>query len=355
MEQPTPTPPAAPPPPETISATRDAANRGDFNAFDKAATAARVGKPLADVEAPPTPAAAAPAPAAAPDTAAAPVPPPAPKKYSLTQDELNDRVRTAVDAALADARRLATPPSPPPSTPSASAPTKEAEHKRYLAMPDAPKLDQFESIEEHAAAMAVFIADKRYEERETARQQHDRQQQTESAHDARLKSFDARVADAKAKDPAFLERVKPIASQLMPTANAQAINAAIARGEIGGQPIPIGPLQALADEIIDSDQSAALLDHFQAHPDDFEKFATLRSPREVTRELARIEARLTPTAAAPTPAPKKLISDAPPPPPIISNPQTSADPKAAAIARGDFVTFDKLEMQAKRQQRQPGA
>lgn len=356
---------AAPAPPETITATRDAANRGDFNAFDKADSAARVGKPLAEVAAPEKP--------ATPDLE--PVEPPAigadgqPPKLSRRereQNEINDRIRVAVDRAtqgtqaeLARLRAEISARPAPKSEASAPAPTPQAEHKRYLAMPGAPKLDQFDSIEEHAAAMAVFIADTRHEERETARQQGEQRQQAHTAYDARLSAFDARVAEANAKDATFSDRVRPISSQLQPTEDVRAFNAALARGEISGQPIAIGPLQSLADEILDSESSAALLDHFQQHPDDFNKFKTLRSPREVTRELAKIEARLVPAAAAAAPLPPvskpKFISDAPPPAPIISTPHTSADPKASALARGDFATFDKLEMQDKVSQRQPAS
>lgn len=108
-------------------------------------------------------------------------------------------------------------PAPAPTLPTAAAPAapvNQATYKRYLAMPDAPKLDDFTgdtAFVDWQYAVSEFVADKRYDER-SAR---DRQTQTMQSQRA---TFDARIAEETAKDPTFPEKLLsiPVDKRLMP-------------------------------------------------------------------------------------------------------------------------------------------
>lgn len=287
-----------------------------------------------------------PAPAADVDTdaepaAAAPLADGAPKlsRREREQQEINDRIRTAVDRATADLRAELS--RVKPAEPAAPV-QKEAEHKRYLAMPEAPKLADFDSIEEHSAAMAVFVAKQMYAEQDTARTRQTREQEQQTTREGRLKAFDGRLAAAKAADPTFYDKTQSVAAQLVPSA-------AVLAHKLG----PLGPLNSLADEVIESEHAPAILAHLAEHPEVFARFKALTSPRDVTREFVRLEASFTvPAKDTPPAPPKKILSDLAPPPPALLTPQSSTDPKAAALARGDFGTFDKLDTQERQAKRQ---
>lgn len=351
-------PPAAPAQPvvdapiPTQSAERDLASKGDFKAFDKAHLAAKSGSPLPDVPVTPdAPVAAAPL--------AQSVPSPVSKRQQATNDAIRESVERATAEANAEIARLRTQidarSAPTQSqTPAPDAPPAVPEYKRFSAMPDAPKLEQFDSLDDFGAAMALFIADKRHEERQGA----DQRRQSDAQRDDYLKERDThfreRLGAAAAADPDFINKIPPALltakplSALTPAERARATFANVA-----------------AEVAFHSDNPEILLPYLHAHQDETLKVAAL-PPAFWQAALARLDGRLS-AAAAPAaslesaitpepPAPALLaqpstISAAPPPPPAFKKTGTASDPKASALARNDFVTFDKLEMQEKLAQR----
>jgi hypothetical protein len=209
----------------------------------------------------------------------------------------------------------------------AKAPEKFPDYAAYLDQhPDAP-LEQW--------------LDARDEWRDTQRDSKARAQseaaQRTTAQTARTEKVRSQIATKVAADPEFLARVKPEILDLKPFD-------ALAPGEAGG------PLNAIAEEILDSPVMPDLLVHFSEHPEDLDRLAQLRDPRALVREFGKLEARFdttpaTATSAAPRP---KTITDAPAPPTTLgSRPSEAIDPVTAAVVSGDQSAFKA----AKHQQR----
>lgn len=299
----------------------------------------------------------APAPASEPAPAADPAPAAAPdRKVSKRQEQINTYERTIAELNQRIARLETQPREVPPApAPAEVKPVTQAAYKRFLALPDAPKLNDFDSIEEHSAAMALFIADKRAEERASDQA---RQAETDSlttAQRERADGFATRIKEAVTADPEFWEGISPEVQQLRP------LNA-LKPGEAAG------PHNLVAEELLSSPVAPQLMRHFSEHPDDLsritampEAFAKLPASqraiehaRWIVREIGKLESTLA-TPAAPPPAPLKLTSDNPPPAPRLgSKPNVPANETDAALARKDtgaYLAARRREEIAKRQGR----
>lgn len=330
--------------PVTISATLDAASRGDFSAFDTASTAAQRGKPLPSVE--------------ATEQAAPASPAPAERTLSKRQEEANNRTRAAVDAATADLRaeldrvkaQLSAPPARPveqPAAPAAPAAPTVAEWKRLASLPDAPKLADFESVEEHTAAMSFFIATTiRSEEQATARERQTDESRAKFLTE-RGQEYGSRLSAAREADPDIVSKIAPAIMAARPLS-----------GLSNGEHVTFANL--VAETGLFSEDPAGLYVHLTANPADAQRIAALPSQDAALRALAQLDGRLTAgrataapgpesrTAAPAAAAPPSTITAAPPPPPTVTRAGSTADPQKAALARGDFGTFDRIEMEKKR-------
>jgi hypothetical protein len=359
MESPTATPaaPAQPAAPTTVSAEFDAATKGDYAAFKSASDAARAGKPAADVTA---------TPAEPTDKSTAPAQPPLSRK-EREQQEANERVRRAVEAATADLRtELAALKAAPRSAepPKASEPPKpnEPAWKRYAAMADAPKLGNFDSVEEHAAAMALFIADKRHDERTAEARHRADVEALGTVHEKRINGFVSQLQAAKAADKDFQTKLAPEVIALKPFG-------ALKEGE------PSGPANIIAEQLFDSPIAPQVMLHLSQHPEELARLQTMPEAIQalpphlrvrahmqwIVREFGKLEG-IVAAGAAPTQTPSaahaaapSTITAAPPPPPSVSNRTgATADPSASAVARGDFASFQRTENQ-KRLEKARGA
>jgi len=344
LESPTVTPAPAPPtPPPTVPASVDAVTKGDYQAFHESEAATRIGTPKAPVAvAPELPKVES----AAPEQVQPPVAPTAPT-LSKRQQDANERIRQAVERATADLRAendrlrrgVAQPPAVEPQA------QREPEWKRFAAMPDAPKLADFESVEDHSAAMALFIADARHAERSAAEHSRSLSEQLTAAQVARVEAFGAQLEAAKVADPTFIDALTPEVRALKPFSALQPGEAA-------------GPHNVVAEQVFDSPIAPQVLRHLSAHPGELARLTTmppsiLALPRAaqakahiqwIVREFGKLEGQLestTPEPQASTPA--SPISAAPPPLPVLTRAGSSADPKAAALAKGDFASFSALE------------
>lgn len=334
--------------PATISATLDAANRGDFSAFDAADSAAKRGKPLPTVEHDTEP--------AAPASAA-----PAERTLSKRQEEANDRTRKAVEAATADLRaeldrvkaQIAAPaksPEPVATPPAAKTP----EWKRYMAMPDAPKLEEFDSVAEHTAAMALFITETRDTERATDAQNRQTDESRAKFLDDAGQKFGERIQEAVKADPDFRSKIAATLLEARPYSG------------LSDDEQPKATLANLAAETaLFSKDPFGLYTYLTSHREVAEQIASLPSKDHALRALAQLDGELTAgrsaaTApatdvltppAAPRAAVPSTVTAAPPPVTTVSRAGSTADPQKAALARGDFGAFDRIEMDKKRAQR----
>lgn len=326
-------PPVAAPAVETPSAPVTAVDQAvaghDVAAFRSARAAERTGKPIA-----PTPAPAADPDDDAADDARPPTPAAAPaapvRTVSKRQQQINDYERRLAEQT-AELTRLRAQMTAPPAAAAPAAPATPAtptipDHKRFAAMADAPNEDAFETYSEYTAALSLFIADKRYEERDQARTARDQQTQHERAIATRDDAFRSRVDQARAADPTFDTRVTPAITALAP------IEAVVAAGK------PVTSLNALATEFLENDLGPQLMVHFSEHPEDLQRFARLQ-PRQFLLELGKLETLLTP-ALAPAAEPPKTVSSAPEPPRTLgSRPADTANPIDSAVASRDVSAF----------------
>lgn len=365
--------PSAPPADATpISATVDAANRGDFEAFDRAELGKRAGAPVADI-------------AAATTTvlAAAPVEERRKTRAEREQDRINETIRTASEAASAPlkaeidrlkAQLQSTAPAEPTRLAAepvvAATPEKKTpEYKRIMALDGAPKLADFDSVEEHAYAAAEFIDTVRTNERAASARASESHEARFAAERATDEAFFQQL-DAAKTDPEFATKLSPEVKGLTPIewlprdAQGRAIDAQ-------GQPIQTGPLHVVASELRKSPVVRDLMLHFSQHPEDLQKFAempaavaAIRDPnvrlrahvQHIVREFNRLEGRFAghaptpdstaaPAAAAAETVTRSPITAAPPPPPTLRAVGSTSDPKASALARDDFAEYDRLEQQ----------
>lgn len=322
--------------PTTVSATVDAANHGDFKAFDKAHTSAKQGTPLPEVSV--TPAEAAP-------VADAPVVPE--RKTSNRQQQINDAARTAAEQATTALRdenaRLkaqlegrTAPPEPKATPPAAPAPPVEKfpTLAEYSAQhPDASMEDFLDARDEFRAGAAERQAQTRASAAEI-----------DTALRTRAEAFGTRLKEASTADPDFATTLTEDVKAIKPFG-------ALAKDE---KP---GPRNIIGELFYDSPQVAAIARHLSQHPEVLTALETMPAAiaalpvalrtsahiQHIVKTFGALEASLTSPAAADPVAAPSTITAAPPPAPTLTRAGSTADPKAAALKRGDFVMWEKLD------------
>lgn len=174
---------------------------------------------------------------------------------------------------------------------------KVADWKRFRALPDAPKLADFdgpEALEDHAAAMADFVATKRYEESRRVESQTAEQTRREASEAEHYAKFERRLIDASGTDDP--EGQKAWVKQFDP----RLVNAPRASTLPPGETPSVASL--ITEEIYRSNAPVEkLLAHFSDEPE-VQRLATLLRDQgygAFLREFANIASdyRLTPAAA----------------------------------------------------------
>lgn len=322
--------------PQTQSATSAAVAQNDFLAVDEALRAESRGTPL-----PPVPV------VAKDDAKGADTPE---RELSKRQQKANEATQAAVTRATADLKaenerllaqiraggapkQAATPP-----------PAAEPEYKRFLAMPDAPKLDQFDSLEEHSAAMSVFIGQQ--QRAEWTRQESEKAERQHAVTKAEtvVGAYNARIEAAGGE--AFVASLSPEVRGLAPVEYYQwEANEARLKGDEAGARASlakIGPLATLKSCLLQSDVSAQAEKYLSDHPDELERFRALTTVGEVYVAFGKLEARLDSPSSGPSP--KVTTATAPP---HISGTRSAAPPDARvrAILQNDFAAMEALDRQ----------
>lgn len=347
--------PAAPAQPVTpapsVSATFDAASRGDFGAFQDAEAKSKTGSPAPRVPVK------AESPAAVADPPATETPAPTDattptaettRQTSRRQQQINDYERRIFEQEQRirslESRLTPGQPAAPPAEP-------VPEWKRYAAMPGYPKLSDFESIEEHSAAASLFI--------DGVRQ---REQQQRAA-------GSAQAEDVQRQNASYAERMKPalddetfaeaVGLEFNPAGHAVFTKLPELSGAAPLSVLPRGATATFAnvaaEAVYRSEHPAALLRHLAANPPEVARIGAL-PPSQWLPALSRLDGALvTPPTPASVPSaeppPANPVSQAPPPVPKVTRAGASTDPKAAALARGDFATFDQLEREDRMRKR----
>lgn len=229
------------------------------------------------------------------------------RKQSVQQeiDALWAQKKTAERETLAETDRLATvrreladleakrpAPAAVVETP-AAAPVTASDYQRYMAMPAAPKNDgSFTNYDDYTAALAVFIADQRFEERTAAAR-------IASSASMQARTFHERLTAAEKSDPDWQTHVDPIFLQTKPVSQLRP-------GERGDY------RNGIAEVIVTSEHPVALMRYLteHKHDPDIQRLSTL-PPDQFFRQMGSLEARV--TAAPPVPAaPRPVISQAKP-------------------------------------------
>jgi hypothetical protein len=355
-------------PPAPVSAERAASEADDFGAFDRAHVAKRQGKTVPAADPASASRAAADPDAADPATSGE-------RAVSKRQQAINDyerriaeqdqRIRALEASRTPDSRPQ---PGPPPSAPAqptpAPAESAKARVARYLQLPDAPKIDDFDTYPEYTAAQTLFLQDKLGAEQAEVRGREQAQVQRHQALVARDASFRERLTAAKTADPEFVGALSEEAKSLGGIDHAR---------RSGVAP---GPVHIIGELVYDSPQAVAFLKHISANPDALRALVTppesvLRVPPpwrakahidHLVTEFRRLEGRLAyedslgarDSAPSETPPPLTSVSAAPPPPPTLGKAGRSTDPVRSALARNDFAAFDQAEMEKRRRQRAGG-
>lgn len=140
---------------------------------------------------------------------------------------------------------------------------------------------------------------------------------------ARETSFQEKYDQAVKADPTFVESLDPRIADLRPIDSLRA----------GERP---GPMNVIAQEILESPIPAQIMAHLSAHPEELDRLAALPFPA-LLKAMGRLEAQL--DAPAP-PRTTQAVSTAPPPPKTLGTKnEVPADPVAGAIADGDFARY----------------
>lgn len=219
--------------------------------------------------------------------------------------------------------------TPQGSQPAQKPPTA-AEWERYLAHPDAPQEESFTDYRQFVAAMGVFIADRRFEDRERQRSLNADSERRMASTKQTFDTFLERVNKAKATDPDLDDKIDPGLTAIVPAS-------ALLPNE------PLRPANVLLQNVVESEAAPELLVHFStpAGQQDWSNMLAAPTPAAMLRAFGRIEARFLadgPTAKASTPAPKPVTS-APEPPTALGRRSSTADPASAALAKGDYAGY----------------
>jgi hypothetical protein len=382
---------------ETVSATRAAADSGDVSAFLEADRSQRGGKLPERVERPKQDPSATAAkvgtpgrPNAMPTAGKDGKPATGPTAADRDADErLTTRIRDAVDTStkaandrIADLeRRLADATKAPAkaggeAVPAGDPPKGTPEYKRYLAMPDAPKVEEFDSIAEHSAAVAVFIHQTMNAERTEAARNGARAFDEATQSIERVKTFHGRIQEYKQQDPEFATKLSPDVKALHGWGKLQETNRQ--RAERGEAPIAATVDHAIAEQMYDSDAPAQVGVFLSEHPEELAALRQCRSPQQLIKAFGRVEdkARAAYTAAAapgagagtpPASTPKqstptevreraeavveRSVSRANPPAPTLGKAGSVVDPIKHALDSGDVGMFLELDRQAMAEKR----
>lgn len=374
-----------------------AAAGDDFDAFERAETAARDGKPLApatiDTAAPPkghvpsirpnkTPEAPKPAAAAAPVEGAEGVETPDNRatRAAKEQQRINDAIRAGISAEtatlqaeIAALKAKLGPPAPAGDPPKAQTPVErmKAELAKYEAMPDAPQLEDYDTVPQHAAAMAIFIQEKKAEEGRSSAAAASQLEAGRAQAQARVDAHLTRINKAKEADPDYRAKLSPDVIALKPFgALLQVGDTDPATGQIVTVKEVGTAANFVAEEIMDSEIGDQLLVAL-SQPGELARITAMPGAiaaladgpqklqlhmRHMRRLINQLEGRLLAGGSSPAPAaggppspPKPPIAAVPPPPSeTISRPGKVTDPRSAAIATSNFTEFDRIEQERER-------
>lgn len=176
-----------------------------------------------------------------------------------------------------------------------------------------PQEKDFQSWEEYVKATGAHAARKEWKQLQKKQAEEDEQRRVH----ADIHAWKGRFVDRSVKKlgPEGLSKLSAEVQALKPTYDA------IMAGE------PITALNAVADEILDSPVSGEVMLYLSEHPNELQRLATLRTPRDIAREMAKLETRLESAPLGTSPSKPEGSKAKPPVRPVTGAPVTAdADP-----------------------------
>lgn len=187
---------------------------------------------------------------------------------------------------------------------------REAPRQGWTSEQGKPRSDQFENYEDYLDARDAYNRQTWEAEQEERR----RQEHGKRAIDTAVKAARDRVDKHVAQNPDFWDRVTEDVASLRTTMS------------LDPQRERPTAANAIADEIFNSEMAPALMLHLSEHPEDLQRIASLPSRAHVTREMAKLEARLGAVTTATSPKPATVSKAAPPVRLVTGSPSAGDDP-----------------------------
>lgn len=356
MESQTQTPPEPKTPPTAVDA---AIQSNDLDAFNRAELDRRQGKVTEPPADPSADAATAKPDAQAVSTETKSKPAtesgePGTKKGKLSAKERAAEVAAEVEELnkqlrlRAEVRRQLDAVEPKPKQAEKTEPAstvKEPAYKKYQAMPDAPKSADFESLDDYAAAMGVFIADKiadeKFDAKYESRSKQDRESyQRDERFAAQVEEAGARIEAEAAADPEILSRIDDRWKGLSPSDR-------LAEGE------RLTPAHFVKDRVTFHSRHTLKLSEWLT-ADGSKELARIAqlSPDAIIRELAYKDASFGDLAqdspAADAPRPSQVSKASKPAPTLGRKASHGQDDLTSAIQGNDLDAFNRIELARKR-------
>lgn len=175
---------------------------------------------------------------------------------------------------------------------------------------DRPKLDDYDSIEDHAEAMAKWVRKAERDAEQAERKAAEDRQKAEAFEkfrEKRVTTFSEKMGKHLETDPDFWNRISPDVVQLRPLS-------------VMDENEPKGPLNLLAEHFLTSDDPATLIQYFSDRPEEVTRFSQFTTEAQFWREVGKVETRVgsaATTASATTPEVSKA---APPARPVTGGP-----------------------------------
>ena len=180
-----------------------------------------------------------------------------------------------------------------------------------------PTPEAFPTYEEYVEALTEWKAEEILKKRERASAEEAAKQRHVDMVQSKVGLFNERLAEARQSDPELLERIDPDLLGLQPTFLLPP----------GTRP---GPENDIAQAILESEHTSALLLHLSAHPEEMVRLSGLPDSFAVARAMGVLEAKVTGEVPAPRPGlkptPAPTYSQAKPPVrPVNGSPQYSEE------------------------------
>lgn len=237
-----------------------------------------------------------------------------------------DEVQRRAEAAEAELKRFKESQAKPPEPPKPEEPAKPK-----TAPSDRPKLDDFDSIEEHTEAVARWVAKQERAEAEKVA----KERAFEEFKVKRVETFTGKMKAHLESDPDFWSRQNPDVIALRPLS-------------VMGPSEVATPLNLLAEQFLTSENPVSLIEYFSQHPEEVTRFSQMQSEAEFWRALGKVESGIGSAATTASATKPQISKAAPPPRPVSGGPPTGTPNPNKMSLEESFDYFRTMDKEKRR-------